>query len=87
MYLLTYHYIFFLVPVYSGSYVEHLRQWWKMKDHPNIHTVFYENLRNNTLEEFEKLSKFLSLNLSPKQLENVRICYSNGKKFESVIHI
>ena len=56
-----------------GPFWQHVKEAWELRHHPNLHFVFYENLKNNTKEELQKLNDFLGTNLTDEQLENVGI--------------
>lgn len=53
--------------VYS-PYWEHLRQAWGLRDHPNLHFMFYEDMKADKLGQVKKLNTFLELNLTDEQL-------------------
>ncbi|XP_042240440.1 sulfotransferase 1A1-like isoform X2 [Homarus americanus] len=54
-----------------GPYWLHLKEAWKQRKNPNLHFMFFEDLKNNNMEELKKLDKFLGTNLSQEQLDNV----------------
>uniref|UniRef100_A0A2P2IDH4 Sulfotransferase 1A1-like n=1 Tax=Hirondellea gigas TaxID=1518452 RepID=A0A2P2IDH4_9CRUS len=62
--------------VWLGPYWEHVAQAWKLRDHPNMHIMFYEKMKNNTKEEFMRLSTFLGTNITDEQMEKI-IHYSS----------
>lgn len=55
-----------------GPYWLHLKEAWKHRDQPNLHFMFYEDLKENNIEELKRLDRFLGTNLSQEQLQNVR---------------
>lgn len=55
-----------------GPYWLHIKEAWEQKDNPNMHFVFYEDMKSNINEELEKLNNFLATDLSKDQLEKVR---------------
>lgn len=62
------------VPFFSvvyGPYWQHLKEAWEKKDNPNLHFIFYEDLKTNNMEELKKLDAFLGTNLTQEQLDNV----------------
>lgn len=54
-----------------GPYWLHLKEAWKQRDHPNFHFMFYEDLKENNMEELKRLDNFLGTKLTQEQLENV----------------
>ena len=58
--------------VVYGPYWLHLKESWSQRNNPNLHFMFYEDLKQNTLEELKRLNDFLGTKLSQEQLENVR---------------
>ncbi|XP_069176542.1 sulfotransferase 1E1-like [Procambarus clarkii] len=44
---------------------------WEQKHDPNMHFVFYEDLKADIKKELGTLNEFLGTNLSQQQLENV----------------
>ncbi|KAK7020154.1 hypothetical protein SK128_022300 [Halocaridina rubra] len=54
-----------------SPYWAHLKQAWKLKDHPNFQWIFYEDLKTDTMRELQNLQKFLELDLSYDQLKVV----------------
>ncbi|KAK3871144.1 hypothetical protein Pcinc_023706 [Petrolisthes cinctipes] len=49
----------------------HIKQAWQKRNHPNLHFVFYEDLKADIQGELRKLNQFLSTGLSEQQLKNV----------------
>lgn len=56
-----------------GPYWLHLKEAWQRRDHPNLHFVFYEDLKADITGELKKLDAFLGTGLSGDQLANVNI--------------
>ncbi|XP_027237354.2 sulfotransferase 1C4 [Penaeus vannamei] len=54
-----------------GPYWLHLKEAWQRRDHPNLHFVFYEDLKADITGELKKLDAFLGTGLSGDQLANV----------------
>ncbi|KAK7076218.1 hypothetical protein SK128_005423 [Halocaridina rubra] len=54
-----------------GPYWLHLKEGWKRRDEPNLHFIFYEDLKSDNMAELEKLNRFLGTKLSPEQLANI----------------
>ena len=52
-----------------GGYWNSIKQMWALRGHPNIHYVFYEDLKKNLMAELEKLNQFFEFNLSEDQLK------------------
>ncbi|XP_069176911.1 sulfotransferase 1E1-like [Procambarus clarkii] len=44
---------------------------WKNKDHPNMHFLFYEDLKTDVMKELRTLNEFLGTRLTQQQLDNV----------------
>ena len=45
---------------------------WVKKDHPNMHFVFYEDLKADIDGELKKINDFIGTGLNEQQLKNVR---------------
>ncbi|XP_063609965.1 sulfotransferase 1C4-like [Penaeus indicus] len=54
-----------------GPYWLHLKEVWQRRDHPNLHFVFYEDLKADIKGELKKLDAFLGTRLSEDQIANV----------------
>ncbi|XP_042240682.1 uncharacterized protein LOC121878492 [Homarus americanus] len=54
-----------------GPYWLHMKEAWEKRDHPNMHFVFYEDVKTNNMVELQKLNKFLNTNLTEEQLSEV----------------
>ncbi|XP_069185168.1 sulfotransferase 1C4-like [Procambarus clarkii] len=54
-----------------GPYWLHMKEAWEKRDHPNMHFVFFEDIKNNTMLELRKLNEFLNTNLTEEQLQKV----------------
>ncbi|XP_068242957.1 sulfotransferase 1C4-like [Palaemon carinicauda] len=54
-----------------GPYWSHVEEAWKRRNHPNLHFVFYEDLKKNPLGEIRVLDSFLNSNLTEAQLERI----------------
>jgi len=52
-------------------YPHHIRSWMKYKDHPNVHFVFYEDMKQNPSAEIRKISKHINAPLTEAELEEV----------------
>ncbi|XP_047497753.1 sulfotransferase 1C4-like [Penaeus chinensis] len=61
----------FMHPVVYGPYWLHLKEAWQRRDHPNLHFVFYEDLKADIKGELKKLDAFLGTGLSEDQFANV----------------
>ncbi|XP_069195419.1 sulfotransferase 1A1 isoform X2 [Procambarus clarkii] len=49
----------------------HVKMAWKNKDHPNMHFLFYEDLKTDVMKELRTLNEFLGTRLTQQQLDNV----------------
>ncbi|KAK7082358.1 hypothetical protein SK128_011530, partial [Halocaridina rubra] len=54
-----------------GPYCKHVREAWEKRTHPNVHILFYENLKSNIMEELRKLNAFLETKCTEGQLQNI----------------
>ncbi|XP_064120435.1 luciferin sulfotransferase-like [Macrobrachium nipponense] len=54
-----------------GSYWHHANEAWKRRDHPNLHIMFYEDMKADIMAELRKLNEFLGTNLTEDQLKKV----------------
>ncbi|KAK7082357.1 Sulfotransferase (sult) [Halocaridina rubra] len=54
-----------------GPYWLHVKEAWERRDHPNMHIIFFEDMKANPLAEIKKLNTFLNINLTEAQLENI----------------
>ncbi|XP_042886411.1 sulfotransferase 1C4-like [Penaeus japonicus] len=62
-----------------GPYWLHLKEAWERRDHPNLHFVFYEDLKADIMSELKRLDAFLGTGLSHDQLANVAKYTSFGE--------
>ncbi|XP_068214221.1 sulfotransferase 1A1-like [Palaemon carinicauda] len=54
-----------------GAYWLHVKEAWEKRHHPNLHIVFFEDLKAKPTEELQKLNTFLETKLTDEQLENI----------------
>ena len=54
-----------------GSYGEMLKEAWAVRDHPNMHFTFYEDLKTDVDGELKKINDFIGAGLNEQQLKNV----------------
>ncbi|XP_041655859.1 cytosolic sulfotransferase 3-like isoform X2 [Cheilinus undulatus] len=55
-----------------GSWYDHVSGWWKKKQtYPQLHYMFYEDMIEDTAQEFEKLCCFLGLSPSAEEKERI----------------
>ncbi|XP_071550983.1 sulfotransferase 1C4-like isoform X1 [Panulirus ornatus] len=54
-----------------GPYWMHLKEAWEKREHPNLHFVNYEDLKQNNMVEMRKINEFLGTNLTEEQLQKV----------------
>ncbi|XP_071519222.1 sulfotransferase 1 family member D1-like isoform X2 [Panulirus ornatus] len=57
--------------LYYGPFWLHLKEAWEKRDHPNLHFIFFEELKANNIVELRRLNKFLETNLTEDQLQKV----------------
>ncbi|KAI9553518.1 hypothetical protein GHT06_021436 [Daphnia sinensis] len=72
--------------VYSAPFFPHLLDAWNKRHHPNLHFVFYEDLKRNLRGEIEKIAKFLGKTLTEDQLVKLteHLRFDNFAKNETV---
>ncbi|XP_066482996.1 sulfotransferase 1C2-like [Tiliqua scincoides] len=63
-----------------GSWFDHVRDWWKAKDHHPILYLFYEDMKMDPAHTIQKIAQFLELEL-PEPVLNQIIQHTN---FESM---
>ncbi|KAG0723682.1 Sulfotransferase 1A1 [Chionoecetes opilio] len=54
-----------------GTYAGHLKEAWEQRNHPNMHIIFFEDMKKDAVAELKRLNTFLGTKLTEKQLENV----------------
>ena len=54
-----------------GRFYEMLLEAWAVRDHPNMHFVFYEDLKADIDGELKKINDFIGAGLTQQQLKNV----------------
>ncbi|XP_068241366.1 luciferin sulfotransferase-like [Palaemon carinicauda] len=54
-----------------GDYWHHIKEVWKRKGRPNLHTMFYEDMKADIMSELRRLNEFLGTNLNEEQLKRV----------------
>ncbi|KAK3865768.1 hypothetical protein Pcinc_028652 [Petrolisthes cinctipes] len=54
-----------------GPFWRHVHQAWEKRYHPNLHFIFYEDLKKDIMGELGKLSDFVGINLTEQQKQNV----------------
>ncbi|CAL4066230.1 unnamed protein product [Meganyctiphanes norvegica] len=54
-----------------GPYWLMLKEAWEKRSHPNLHFIFYEDLKADIMKELNKLNDFIGANLNDTQLKNV----------------
>ncbi|KAL7645814.1 UNVERIFIED_CONTAM: hypothetical protein RMT77_002711 [Armadillidium vulgare] len=50
---------------------KHLKEAWKRRDHPNIHFIFFEEMKANPKAEILRLKRFLNVNLTDHQVDKI----------------
>ena len=48
-----------------------VKEAWEKKAHPNMHFVFFEDLKSDIKGELKKISDFIGAGLNEQQLKNV----------------
>lgn len=54
-----------------GLYDEHVKEAWERRNHPNLHIIFYEDLKAENMKELRRLNEFLGTKLTDEQLKKV----------------
>ncbi|KAL7645810.1 UNVERIFIED_CONTAM: hypothetical protein RMT77_002707 [Armadillidium vulgare] len=54
-----------------GPFWTHLKEAWNKRNHPNIHYCFYEDMKANPKEEIIRIHKFLDLDLTESQINDI----------------
>ncbi|XP_068242966.1 sulfotransferase 1A1-like [Palaemon carinicauda] len=49
----------------------HLKEAWERRHHPNMHIIFFEDVKENVMGELKKLNSFLGTNLTEEQLKGI----------------
>ena len=57
--------------VVFGNNTDHIADWWRYKQHPCVHIVFYEDLLDDFKGNIRQLAKFLECPLSEEDEERV----------------
>lgn len=57
--------------VMYGPYWKHLNQAWLRRNHPNLHIMYFEDMKTDYMNELRKLNDFLELGLTAEQLVKV----------------
>ncbi|RXG52730.1 Cytosolic sulfotransferase 12 [Armadillidium vulgare] len=60
-----------LLPVVYSPFWKHVKEAWKLRNKPNVHFIFYEDLKADPRSEILRLQKFLDLNLTDSQINNI----------------
>lgn len=65
-----------------GPFWQHVMEAWQRRNHPNLHFIFYEELKANTTAELQRLNEFLGTNLTEEQLNKLEhyISFEEMKK-------
>ncbi|MPC22910.1 Sulfotransferase 1C4 [Portunus trituberculatus] len=54
-----------------SPYWPHVKQAWQKRHHPNLHFVFYEDMKADIMLELRKLNEFLGTQLNERKLEAI----------------
>jgi len=54
-----------------GPYWKHVEEAWRMRDHPNFYICFYDKLKENPEEEYQKLAKFLEIDICENDIKKI----------------
>ncbi|EFX76431.1 hypothetical protein DAPPUDRAFT_55135 [Daphnia pulex] len=72
--------------VFNAPYFAHILEAWSKRDHPNMHFMFYEDMKRNLRGEIEKVAAFLGKTLGEEELVKLteHLKFDNFKTNESV---
>ncbi|KAI9563465.1 hypothetical protein GHT06_010928 [Daphnia sinensis] len=72
--------------VLYSPFFPHVLDAWSKRNHPNMHFMFYEDMKRDLRGEIEKVAKFLGKSLTDEQLDKLRehLRFDNFQKNESV---
>ncbi|KAI9563009.1 hypothetical protein GHT06_010465 [Daphnia sinensis] len=72
--------------VYNAPFFPHILEAWSKRHHPNMHFMFYEDMKRDLRGEIEKVAAFLGKSLSEEQLVALteHLKFENFQKNESV---
>jgi len=64
----------------------HVLDAWSKRHHPNMHFIFYEDLKKDLGGQLEKLARFLGKEISKEQLERLKehLIFESTEKNEAV---
>ncbi|XP_067940694.1 sulfotransferase 1E1-like [Watersipora subatra] len=54
-----------------GNFFAYLEYMWSLRDNPNVHVVFYEDLVLNPVETIQKLNDFMDTKRSPELIQQI----------------
>ncbi|XP_008827646.1 sulfotransferase family cytosolic 1B member 1 [Nannospalax galili] len=54
-----------------GSWFNHVKSWWKIKDHHPVLFLYYEDMKKNPKEEIKKIARFLAKTLNDEMLDRI----------------
>ena len=58
--------------IYLGDPIEHMIGWWKYKDHPNVHIVFYEDMLRDTANHVKAIGNFIGSPVSDETARRIK---------------
>lgn len=56
---------------YYGSWFDHVLEWWKHKDDPNVLFLKYEDLKMDLVSNVRRIADFLGYNLTPDVIHSI----------------
>jgi len=57
--------------VMFAPYGPHLKEAWERRNHPNLHFIFYEEMKADPLKEIKRLNTFMETNLTEEQMQAI----------------
>ncbi|RXG58072.1 Cytosolic sulfotransferase 4 [Armadillidium vulgare] len=60
-----------VVVMMHSPFWTHLKEAWNKRSHPNIHYCFYEDMKANPKEEIIRIQKFLNVDLTESQINEI----------------
>lgn len=56
---------------YGEWYPQHIKRWMELKNQPNFHFVYYEQMKKDPQGEASRLAKFMEVSLTEEQISQI----------------